>query len=336
MTRFRTMSGAYAAGVRWPWSRHPAAIALEGLLGLGDGEALLVQGPADDHAARGSPGAAAARRRRSSRSRPRPSRSARAASRRGHRAERLQPGPSIVPSDLDRREEEAADAAVAELAPPPRRRRAPLLRSSRASATSPPRASTETTTRSPCSASSRPGTPGRAGRGADHDPLGAGAKRSATDAASRRPPPTWIGQLTAAAILRTRVEVAAAARSARRRGRRRAGTRRRPPAQRARGVDAGRRRSASRGRSRPGQPHGAAAADVDRRVEDHAGGRRAGAEARRSSPSSRRPAALDFSGWNWTPKTRVALRQRRRSARRGRRCPSTSSSRGRGANEWTK
>ena len=44
----------------------------------------------------------------------------------------------------------------------------------------------------------------------------------------------------------------------------------------------------------------APAADVDRRVEDHA------AETTREQisakfDSSRRPAALDFSGWNWTP-----------------------------------
>ena len=50
------------------------------------------------------------------------------------------------------------------------------------------------------------------------------------------------------------------------------------------------------------QPHRGAAADVDRRVEDHAA---AGALAQTPAKleSSRSPAALDFSGWNWTPKT---------------------------------
>ena len=48
------------------------------------------------------------------------------------------------------------------------------------------------------------------------------------------------------------------------------------------------------------QPHGLAAADVDRRVEDHAG---TDAQTPAKLESSRSPAALDFSGWNWTPKT---------------------------------
>ena len=46
---------------------------------------------------------------------------------------------------------------------------------------------------------------------------------------------------------------------------------------------------------RPGLP----LADVDRRVEDHAG---TGEPPRAAKfESSRRPAELDFSGWNWTP-----------------------------------
>ena len=55
------------------------------------------------------------------------------------------------------------------------------------------------------------------------------------------------------------------------------------------------------------QAHRAPAADVDRRVEDQAGaeaesGRRAAAEQIAAKlPSRRSPAALDFSGWNWTP-----------------------------------
>ena len=51
------------------------------------------------------------------------------------------------------------------------------------------------------------------------------------------------------------------------------------------------------------QAHGVAAADVDRRVEDHAAARRDCAQIPAKLASRRRPAALDFSGWNWTPKT---------------------------------
>ena len=50
------------------------------------------------------------------------------------------------------------------------------------------------------------------------------------------------------------------------------------------------------------QPHRLAAADVDRRVEDHAA-RTAWRRSPAKLESSRSPAALDFSGWNWTPKT---------------------------------
>ena len=46
------------------------------------------------------------------------------------------------------------------------------------------------------------------------------------------------------------------------------------------------------------QAHRLAAADVDRRVEDHAG---TAAQIPAKLESRRRPAALDFSGWNWTP-----------------------------------
>ncbi len=48
------------------------------------------------------------------------------------------------------------------------------------------------------------------------------------------------------------------------------------------------------------EPHGLAAADIDCRVEDQAG---TGEQIAAKFSSSRRPAELDFSGWNWTPKT---------------------------------
>ena len=47
-----------------------------------------------------------------------------------------------------------------------------------------------------------------------------------------------------------------------------------------------------------GQPDDVALANVDRRIEDHAG---TAAQIRAKLASRRRPAALDFSGWNWTP-----------------------------------
>ena len=46
------------------------------------------------------------------------------------------------------------------------------------------------------------------------------------------------------------------------------------------------------------EAHRLAAADVDRRDEDHAGTARA---MRVRLERSRRPAGPDFSGWNWTP-----------------------------------
>ena len=50
------------------------------------------------------------------------------------------------------------------------------------------------------------------------------------------------------------------------------------------------------------QAHGVAAEDVDRRVEVHvARSTRAVVQMRAKLASRRRPAAEDFSGWNWTP-----------------------------------
>ncbi len=52
------------------------------------------------------------------------------------------------------------------------------------------------------------------------------------------------------------------------------------------------------------QPHGVAAEDVDRRVEVHACvalGSRAATQICAKFASRRRPAAEDFSAWNWTP-----------------------------------
>jgi hypothetical protein len=55
------------------------------------------------------------------------------------------------------------------------------------------------------------------------------------------------------------------------------------------------------------QPDRATPANVYGRVEDHAGRQPVAAGVLAQTPakfeSSRRPAALDFSGWNWTPKT---------------------------------
>ncbi len=48
------------------------------------------------------------------------------------------------------------------------------------------------------------------------------------------------------------------------------------------------------------QAHRLAATDVDGGIEDHAG---TAEQTPAKLESSRRPAALDFSGWNWTPKT---------------------------------
>ena len=48
------------------------------------------------------------------------------------------------------------------------------------------------------------------------------------------------------------------------------------------------------------QPHGLAAADVDRRIEDHA---ETGAQVFVKFSSSARPVVEDFSGWNWLPNT---------------------------------
>ena len=48
------------------------------------------------------------------------------------------------------------------------------------------------------------------------------------------------------------------------------------------------------------QPHRPPAADVDGGIEDHAG---TDAHTPAKLESRRSPAALDFSGWNWTPKT---------------------------------
>ena len=73
------------------------------------------------------------------------------------------------------------------------------------------------------------------------------------------------------------------------------------------------------------QAHGLALGDVDGRVEDHAGchPRAQRGEVR---AAARSPAAEDFSGWNWTPKTWSRADDRGERARRSRRRPSTSSS----------
>ncbi len=53
----------------------------------------------------------------------------------------------------------------------------------------------------------------------------------------------------------------------------------------------------------PDEPHGVALEDVDRRVEPHrgTGARPAARQDVAKLASIRRPAADDFSGWNWTP-----------------------------------
>ena len=135
--------------------------------------------------------------------------------------------------------------------------------------------------------------------------------------ASRSPPPTWIGQSTAAAIRRTVSRFCGLARP---------GAVEVDDVQEARPVlgpararrRPGRRRRRSRARSRPG-----AGAPPGRRGcrSPGRGSRRDGTAAQIPAKlaSSRSPAALDFSGWNWTPKT-LSRSPRRRSARRRRRC----------------
>src|SRR6476620_3369840 len=82
-----------------------------------------------------------------------------------------------------------------------------------------------------------------------------------------------------------------------------------------------------------GQPNHVALANVDRRIEDHAG---TAAQIRAKLASRRRPAALDFSGWNWTPyRGGRAIAQAKRSPHSA--LPSASvGSTGRTPNECTK
>ena len=84
----------------------------------------------------------------------------------------------------------------------------------------------------------------------------------------------------------------------------------------------------------PQQPDGLAAADIDRRIEDHAAvGVLTQIPAKLAS--SRSPAVLDFSGWNWTPKTLSrSTAQAKREPYAA--LPSRSLPSGRGAKEWTK
>ena len=63
------------------------------------------------------------------------------------------------------------------------------------------------------------------------------------------------------------------------------------------------------------EAHGPALEDVDRRIEDHAAARAATRAADAAKlRSSASPWAEDFSGWNWTPKSGVALIDGRREA----------------------
>ena len=134
-------------------------------------------------------------------------------------------------------------------------------------------------------------------------PASAGRRRTAPARRSSRGDPRQV------------LERARLARRARRRGRRRAASARRRRPSRAR-RPAGRRGRPSRPRSALAQADGAAALDVDGRVEDHAAGTFAAMPTKLRSSAS--PSREDFSGWNWAPKT-CRARRSRRTPRRTRR-----------------
>ena len=228
---------------------------------LGDGEAALVEGAADDRAldvggglARPAPRGRRGRRRRRRRS---PAASVAAAIRLSSSIA----GPSIVPSTSIAVQRKRVDPALAQLGDRvgrvdvaglgPARQRRPCRRGRR-----PRRRRARRGAASVCVEELRVAQR----RGADHDPLGARVEhrvRPSRRRAGRRRPGS--GTSTAAAIRAHGVEVLAARPPWRRRGRPRAGTRRlrRPSAARRR---PGRRRRRSRARSRP-----AAAAPPGRR-----------------------------------------------------------------------
>ncbi len=287
---------------------------------LGDREAALVEGPADDRALDVG-GGVAGEGSRSARL-PTPPEAITWASVAAAIAVQLVDRRALHRSvDLDRGAEEAArrrarsSSATASATSPS------LVSVQPASATLPSRASTETTTRSPCASRASVEELGVAqGRGADHDPLGAGLEhRRRPTAASRRPPPTWIGHSTAAAIRRTASRFCGL------------------PGLRPVEVDdvqelgafAG---PAPRGVDRVGvvgglalvvalqQAHGPAAADVDRRVEDHAADAGTAAQIPAKLESRRRPGGARLLRVELDAEDVVALAPRRRSGRRRRRC----------------
>ena len=172
-------------------------------LGLGDGEALLVEGASDDHARRGSrardrPGRAGRRA-----SRCRPSRSARPRSPRPPRAASRGRGPPSArrPRPACRRSgsiPRSASAAITSVVP---RSEASVQPSA---ATLPERESTEATTRSPCAAAIAAAMSGSRTAAVPSTTRSAPEEiASSTFFESRRPPPSCTGTLTAATIRRT-------------------------------------------------------------------------------------------------------------------------------------
>ncbi len=168
------------------------------------------------------------------------------------------------------------------------------------SATLPALASTETTMRWPWASSIASRNSGSRRAAVPITARSAPASRIArTDCGSRRPPPTWIGQATPAAIrsIASRLRGSPALAPSRSTTWRNSAP---SPAQR---LAASTRVGVVGGLALVvalQQPHGLAAADVDGGIEDHAG---TAEQTPAKLASRRRPAPLDFSGWNWTPKT---------------------------------
>ena len=164
----------------------------------------LVEGPADDHAVDVGRRLGAQPLEVGERRRPRPSRSPRRRSPPPPRRAARSPGPAIVPSTSIGVKRKRSTPAQVRLGDRRRRASTRVVSVQPASETLPSRASTETTIRSPC-AFSIAGEELRVAhrRGADHHPFGP-RPQHVGDARRRRavPPPTWIGQRTAAAIRR--------------------------------------------------------------------------------------------------------------------------------------
>ena len=287
-------------------------------IAFGDGEAALVEGPADDRALDVGGGLARQQLRGRRGSRPRPRRSPAPRSPRRSASSSSSAGPSIVPStsiavQRKRATPRSLSSATASTTPllaglGPARQRDPA-------AAGVDRDDDALAVRAPAS---RRGTPGSRSAAVPITTRSAPASSTAaTDSASRSPPPTWIGHSTAAAIRRTASRFCGAPALAPSRSTTCRNSR--PFAGPARGrVD------------RVGvvgglalvvalqQPHRLAAADVDRRVEDHAGRarRRRSRRSWRAAAGRRRSTSRGGTG----RRRRCRARPRRRSARRRRRC----------------